>query len=73
MTERVEGLPENDSIWLQLADGYLRERVVLFSVQGPPSAVPFNSSIHLSPTQVHIIYFYLSNCFIIYFYFHLSN
>ena len=55
--ERVEGLPENDSIWLQLPDGYMRERVVLFSVQGPPSALPFNPSIHLSSKQVLITQF----------------
>ena len=58
VAERVEGLPENDSIWLQLPDGYMRERVVLFSVQGPPSALPFNPSIHLSSKQVPNTHFY---------------
>lgn len=53
VTERTEGSPEADSSWLQIPDGYVRERGVLFGAQGPSSAIPFDPTVHLTTSQVY--------------------
>ena len=52
MTERIEGNFDNDSVWLQVPDGYVRERGILFGALGPPSVVPFDPALHLPKAQV---------------------
>ena len=51
-TERTEGFLDADSVWLQVPDGYIRERGILFGALGPPSVVPFAPEIHLPESQV---------------------
>lgn len=62
-TERTEGFLDADSVWLQVPDGYIRERGILFGALGPPSVVPFAPELHLPESQVRPYertnYFYL--------------
>ena len=51
-TERTEGFLDADSVWLQVPDGYVRERGILFGALGPPSVVPFAPELHLQEAQV---------------------
>ena len=61
MTERTEGSPEADSAWLQIPDGYVRERGVLFGALGPSSATPFDPTVHLTTSQVGYIATHFTN------------
>jgi hypothetical protein len=54
-TERTEGFLDADSVWLQVPDGYVRERGILFGALGPPSVVPFSPELHLPESQVIVI------------------
>eukprot|EP00596_Hydrurales_sp_CCMP1899_P005065 CAMPEP_0119045792 /NCGR_PEP_ID=MMETSP1177-20130426/42636_1 /TAXON_ID=2985 /ORGANISM="Ochromonas sp, Strain CCMP1899" /LENGTH=756 /DNA_ID=CAMNT_0007018153 /DNA_START=508 /DNA_END=2778 /DNA_ORIENTATION=- len=48
VTERVKGIPDSDSAWLQVPDGYIRECAILFGILGPPSLQPFDPLVHLN-------------------------
>ena len=52
VTKRIESHQEADSVWLQVPDGYVRERGILFGALGPPSMVPFDAAHHLPKSQV---------------------
>jgi hypothetical protein len=52
VTKRIEGHQEADSVWLQVPDGYVRERGILFGALGPPSVIPFDAAHHLPKSQV---------------------
>lgn len=44
-------------MWLQVPDGYVRERGILFGALGPPSVVPFDPALHLPKEQVRLLAF----------------
>ena len=54
-TERTEGYLDADSVWLQVPDGYIRERGILFGALGPPSVVPFAPEVHLPESQARLL------------------
>jgi hypothetical protein len=60
VTKRIEGHQEADSVWLQVPDGYVRERGILFGALGPPSVVPFDAAHHLPKSQVRSALFLCS-------------
>jgi hypothetical protein len=55
VAERVKGIPDSDSVWLQVPDGYIRECAILFGILGPPSLQPFDPLVHLNNSEVSSI------------------